>query len=88
MNIHVSNLSPGVVSLDLKKLFNPYGAISCINIITDKFTNRSRGFGFVEIDDNEAAEQAILELNGSKLNGRSIKIQKALETDPEFSKMY
>jgi RNA recognition motif-containing protein len=72
-------------SIDLKKLFNPYGLIASISIVTDKFTNRSRGFGYVRIDDNEAAEKAILELNGTRLNGRSIKMKEAVETDLEYS---
>jgi len=86
MNIHVSNLSPRVEAIDLKKLFNPYGAVITIKIITDKFTNRSRGFGYIRMDDDEGAERAILELNGSKLNGRSMNIQKAIESDYEFHK--
>lgn len=81
MNIYVSNLGLSVQSEDLKKIFTTYGIVSSASIITDKFTNRSRGFGFVEMRDKQAAEKAIRELNGSMLDGRSIKMNEAKQRE-------
>ena len=77
MNIYVSNLGFGVQNEDLKKLFTPYGDVSSVNVIMDKVTNRSRGFGFVDMPNSEAAETAIKELNGVSVEGRSIKVNEA-----------
>jgi hypothetical protein len=55
MNIYVSNLSFNIQDDDLKGFFTPYGEVSSAKVIMDKFTNQSRGFGFVEMSDNEAA---------------------------------
>lgn len=81
MNIYVSNLGFNLESENLKKHFAAYGEVTTVNIIQDKFTNRSRGFAFVEMPDKEAAEKAILELDGSQLEGRSIKVKEARERD-------
>ncbi|MCU0386653.1 MAG: RNA-binding protein [Flavihumibacter sp.] len=62
MNIYVSNLGFGVQNDELKKLFTPYGEVSSVNVIIDKVTNRSRGFGFVDMPNSTAAENAIKEL--------------------------
>ncbi len=77
MNIYISNLGFGVQNEDLKKLFTPYGEVSSVNVIMDKVTNRSRGFGFVDMPDQTAAETAIRELNGVSMEGRSIKVNEA-----------
>jgi RNA recognition motif-containing protein len=77
MNIYVSNLGFGVQNEDLKKLFTPYGDVSSVNVIMDKVTNRSRGFGFVDMPSAESAETAIKELNGVSVEGRSIKVNEA-----------
>lgn len=77
MNIYISNLGFGVQNEDLKKLFAPYGEVSTVNIIMDKVTNRSRGFGFVDMPDQTSAENAIRELNGVSMEGRSIKVNEA-----------
>ena len=74
MNIYVSNLSFNVQDEDLRDYFQDYGEVSSAKIITDKFTNRSRGFGFVEMSDDAAAEKAIKELNGAMVDGRSISV--------------
>jgi RNA recognition motif-containing protein len=79
MKIYVSNLGHGVQSKDLEKIFIPYGVISSCNVVTDRVTNRSRGFAFVEMPDQEASEKAIRELNGKMLDGRSIKMNEAME---------
>jgi RNA recognition motif-containing protein len=77
MNIYVSNLGFGVQNDELKKLFTPYGEVSSVNVIIDKVTNRSRGFGFVDMPNTTAAENAIKELNGVSMEGRTIKVNEA-----------
>ena len=74
MNIYVSNLSFNVTDEDLQDYFAEYGEVSSAKVILDKFTNKSRGFGFVEMSDNTAAEKAIKELNGAVVEGRSISV--------------
>jgi RNA recognition motif-containing protein len=77
MNIYVSNLSYNVTDEDLHEFFAEYGEVSSARVITDKFTNRSRGFGFVEMSDDEAAKKAIAELDGGIVEGRAIKVSEA-----------
>ena len=77
MNIYVSNLGFSVKDEDLKGLFDGYGTVTSAKIILDKFSNQSRGFGFVEIQDEVAAQKAISELNGVMMDGRSIKVNEA-----------
>lgn len=77
MNIYVSNLGFSVQDADLKQLFAQYGEVSSSKVIMDKLTNQSRGFGFVEMPDDAAAQTAINELNGSSVDGRSIKVTEA-----------
>ena len=77
MNIYVSNLSFNVQDEDLKEFFTEYGEVTSAKVITDKFTGKSRGFGFVEMPDNEAAKKAIAELDGGKVEGREIKVAEA-----------
>jgi RNA recognition motif-containing protein len=77
MNIYVSNLSFNVQDEDLKGFFEEYGEVSSAKVITDKFTGRSRGFGFVEMSDDAAAQKAIQELDGATVEGRAIKVSEA-----------
>jgi RNA recognition motif-containing protein len=77
MNIYVSNLSFNVTDEDLQSYFADYGPVSSAKVITDKFTNRSRGFGFVEMADDTAAQKAITELDGATVDGRAIKVNVA-----------
>jgi RNA recognition motif-containing protein len=77
MNIYVSNLSFAVVDEDLRSYFAEYGEVTSAKVIMDKYTNRSKGFGFVEMPDDAAAEKAIAELNGATFDGRSIKVNVA-----------
>ena len=77
MNIYVSNLSFNVQDEDLREFFAEYGDVSSAKVIMDKFTNRSRGFGFVEMSDNAAAQKAIQELDGATVEGRAIKVSEA-----------
>ena len=74
MNIYVSNLSFNVTDEDLQSYFSDYGAVTSAKVITDKETNRSRGFGFVEMSDDAAAQKAIAELDGATVDGRAIKV--------------
>ena len=73
----MSSLSFSTVDEDLKQLFTPYGDVTSVKIIIDKFTNRSKGFAFVEMPNQEAAEKAIKELNGKHFEGRAIVVNEA-----------
>ena len=77
MNIYVANLSFSVQDEDLKGFFEEYGEVTSAKVIMDKFTNRSRGFGFVEMSDDAAAQKAIQELDGGMVEGRAIKVNEA-----------
>src|SRR5687767_1229221 len=77
MNIYVSNLSFNVQDEDLREFFTEYGEVTSAKVITDKFTGKSRGFGFVEMPDNEAAQKAIAELDNGIVEGRTIKVMEA-----------
>src|SRR5678816_2994413 len=77
MNIYVSNLSFNVQDEDLKDFFAEYGEVSSAKVITDKFTGKSRGFGFVEMNDDEAAKKAIAELDQATVEGRNIRVMEA-----------
>jgi RNA recognition motif-containing protein len=77
MNIFVSNLSFNIKDDDLRKRFSQYGTVASVKVIIDKVTNRSRGFGFVTMDDTTEAETAIKELNGVMLDDRSMKVNEA-----------
>ena len=77
MNIYVSNLSFNVQDEDLKDFFAEYGEVSSAKVITDKFTGKSRGFGFVEMSDDEAAKKAIAELDQATVEGRNIRVMEA-----------
>lgn len=77
MNIYVSNLSFNVQDEDLKEFFTPYGDVTSAKVISDKFTGQSRGFGFVEMSDDEASKKAIAELNEASVEGRTIKVMEA-----------
>ena len=77
MNIYVSNLSFAVQDEDLREYFAEYGEVSSARVIMDKFTNRSRGFAFVEMPDDAAAQKAIAELDGAIVDGRTIKVNVA-----------
>jgi RNA recognition motif-containing protein len=79
MNIYVSSLSYDVSSEDLKAVFEAFGEVNSANVIIDKFTQRSRGFGFVEMPNQEQAENAIKDLNGTQMEGRTINVAEAKE---------
>jgi RNA recognition motif-containing protein len=77
MNIYVGNLAYGVTDADLRETFAQYGNVDQVNLIADKFTGQSKGFGFVEMNDNREADAAIKGLNGVALQGRNITVNQA-----------
>ena len=77
MNIYVGNLDFKVDESELEKLFQEFGAVSSVKIITDKFSGRSKGFGFITMDNNEEANKAIKELNGTTVKDREIVVNEA-----------
>jgi RNA recognition motif-containing protein len=77
MNIFVGNLPFSATEADLKGLFSEYGTVDSANIITDRETGRSRGFGFVELAADARAQDAIRDIDGSDLQGRNIKVNEA-----------
>lgn len=74
MNIYVSNLSFNVADEDLHDFFAEYGEVTSAKVIKDKFTGRSRGFGFVEMSNDEMGQKAITELDGAVVEGRTISV--------------
>jgi len=79
MNIYVSNLGYSLQDEDLSKLFGEYGNVSSAKVIMDKFTSRSKGFGFVEMPDKQSAETAVKELDGTVVDGRPLRVSEARE---------
>ena len=77
MNIYISNLSFNVTDEDLQDYFAEYGEVSSAKVIMDKFTGKSRGFAFVEMPDDAAAQKAIQELDGASVDGRTIGVSVA-----------
>jgi len=82
VNIFVGNLAFNATDHDLRQLFEPYGMVDKVNIITDRDTGRSRGFGFVEMPDSAAAKAAIQGLNGKELAGRALNVNEAKPREP------
>lgn len=79
MNIFVGSLPFRLAEAELRELFEAYGEVSSARIITDKFSGKSRGFGFVEMPDDAEAQKAIDELNNSQVGGRTIVVNKSVE---------
>ena len=77
MNIFVGNLAFTTTEQDLRQLFEPYGTVETTRIMTDRETGRARGFGFVEMPDDRAAQTAIDALNGTSLAGRALTVNEA-----------
>lgn len=74
MNIYVGNLSYNVTDTMLQTLFEEFGKVMSINLIKDKYTGQSKGFGFVEMEKQHAAEEAVKQLNGRAVDGRNITV--------------
>ena len=77
MNIYVGNLSWGLKDQDLANMFAPFGEVTTAKIVMDKFTQRSKGFGFVEMPNDEQAQAAISQLNGSEIEGRNLVVNES-----------
>ncbi|MGJ7030263.1 RNA recognition motif domain-containing protein [Niabella hirudinis] len=77
MNIYVGNLSWNLKDQDLQNLFAPYGEVTSAKIVSDKFTNRSKGFGFVEMANDDEAKAAIDALNGTEVDNRNIVVNES-----------
>jgi len=85
MNIYVSNLSFNIQDEDLREFFTPFGEVTSAKIINDRETGRSRGFGFVEMSDDEASRKAIAELDGATVDGRQMKVMEAKPKEQKSS---
>ena len=76
-NIFVGNLDFGATEASIRSLFERYGTVDRVNLVTDRDTGRSRGFAFVEMSDSAQADQAIEALNGYQLDGRALNVNEA-----------
>ena len=76
-NIFVGNLDFAATESSVRSLFEPYGQVDRVNVVTDRETGRSRGFAFVEMADAAEAERAIAALNGMQLDGRALNVNEA-----------
>jgi len=86
MNIFVGSLPFKIEEADLKELFEAFGEVSSVKIINDRESGRSKGFGFIEMPDDEAAKKAIADLNGSDVGGRNIVVNQAEDKKPNDRK--
>jgi RNA recognition motif-containing protein len=77
MNIYLGNIAWSMTEDDIEALFAEFGAVSSVKIITDKYSGRSKGFGFVEMDDDAGAQKAIDALNDSEHEGRNLRVNQA-----------
>ena len=80
--IFVGNLSFNMTEGELRSMFEPYGSVESVLVVTDRNTGRSRGFAFVEMADNAAADQAITALNGKQMGGRTLTVNEARPKAP------
>ena len=76
-NIFVGNLDFAATESSIRSLFEPYGAVERVNLVTDRDTGRSRGFAFVEMSNSAEADRAISALNGADMNGRALNVNEA-----------
>ena len=81
MNIYVGNLPFNLGEEDLKEIFEEYGEVNSAKIISDKFSGRSKGFGFVEMESDDQANNAIKELNNAEVGGRNIKVNESKQRE-------
>jgi cold-inducible RNA-binding protein len=88
MNMYVSNLSFNISENDLQALFSEFGTVNSLKIITDRETGRSRGFGFVEMDIEEEANNAIKALNNKDFQGRPLSVSEAREKPQRSNRGY
>ena len=83
--IYVGNMSYSTTEDQLREAFAEYGEVVSVNIVMDRMTNRSKGFGFIEMEDADNAKDAISSLNNTELNGREIKVNEAKDRAPRNS---
>lgn len=83
MKLYVGNLPYSVDSAKLKEMFAEFGEVTEAMVIADKFSGRSKGFGFVTLANDEEAQKAITEMNGKQIEGREIKVNEAKPMDPD-----
>ena len=88
MNIFVGSLPFKIQEADLRELFEAYGEVNSVKIINDRETGRSKGFGFVEMADDEAGKKAIADLNGSEVAGRNIVVNQAEDKKPRENRSF
>ena len=84
MEIFVGNLSFGSTEDDIRQMFNAFGTVERVNVITDRETGRSRGFGFVTMPNEDEARDAVEGLNGTELQGRTLAVNQARPRQPRF----
>lgn len=77
MNIYVGNLNYNLSEDELEKVFTPYGDVTSVKIIRDKYTDQSKGFGFIEMANDADAQKAIDELDGKEVKGRELRVNQA-----------
>ena len=86
MNIYVGNLDFKVSESDLEELFQGYGTVDSANLITDKYSGRSKGFGFVTMENADEANKAITELNGTSFKDRDLTVNEARPRKNDFNR--
>ncbi len=79
MNIYVGNLNYNISEDELREVFEKYGEVTSSKIISDKYSGRSKGFGFIEMSNDSDADEAIENLDGADVKGRNLKVNKARE---------
>lgn len=82
MNLYVGNLSFNTTEETVREAFAQHGTVSSVRVITDRETGNSRGFGFVEMDDDDAARNAMAALDGADLDGRALTVNEARPREP------
>ena len=83
MNIYVGNLSYNLTEGELREMFEVYGEVASVNLIADKFTGQSKGFGFIEMPKQAEAEEAIKALNEKEVKGRNLTVNQARPRAPK-----
>jgi cold-inducible RNA-binding protein len=86
--IYVGNLPFTTTDTDLNAMFAKHGNVTSVNIVTDKYTNRPRGFAFVEMDTDDSAQKAIAALNGTQIEGRAIVVNAARPQEPRRDRSF
>jgi len=79
MNLYVGNLNFNLTEEELSQIFEEYGTVTSVKIIIDKYSGRSKGFGFVEMENDNDGELAMENLNGKEISGRALKVNKAVK---------